>query len=163
LLTIFIQLPIILGLYFVFLHGGLPNVEIDLLYSFVHIPSFSIEPMFLGVIDMLGKSMPLAVLAGVTQHMYARYTFARVRIQKDTSKGQSFQEDIARAMQTQVLYVLPVLIVVFGYITSAAVALYWVTSNICSVVQEWYVQRTLHTETEEKITPNTDSVHNKRI
>ncbi|MDO8482972.1 MAG: membrane protein insertase YidC, partial [bacterium] len=33
----FIQIPIILGLYFVFYSGGLPDIKTDLLYSFVSV------------------------------------------------------------------------------------------------------------------------------
>ena len=143
-LTLFIQLPVILGLYFVFLKGGLPEVNSDLLYSFVHAPIAAVQTTFLGTVDMLGQSIFLAILAGVTQHIYARYSFPKP---KETTGERTFQEDFARSMRVQVLFVLPFMIVIFGYITSAAVALYWVTSNVCSIVQEWYVKHTFEKET----------------
>ena len=39
-------------------------------------------------------------------------------------------------MEVQMRYVLPVMIGVIAYTTSAAVALYWTTSNILSIAQE---------------------------
>jgi membrane protein insertase Oxa1/YidC/SpoIIIJ len=129
----------------VFLNGGLPAIDASVLYSFVHVPIFAVETMFLGHIDMLGKSMVLAVLAGVTQHIHARYSFPKP---EETGKERTFQEDFARSMRLQVLFILPIVVVFVGYITTAAVALYWVTSNLCSLVQEWYVKRTLERDTE---------------
>ena len=139
-LMLFIQIPVILGLYFVFLNGGLPGVNTDLLYSFVHAPFFAVETSFLGFVDMLGKSMLLAVLAGVTQHIHARYSFPAPKNNIPETE-RTFQDDFMRSMRMQMLFVLPVIVVFVGYITTAAVALYWVTSNICSIVQEWYVKK----------------------
>jgi YidC/Oxa1 family membrane protein insertase len=148
-LTLFIQIPVILGLYFVFLNGGLPEIETDLLYSFVHTPFFTIETHFLGMIDMLGKSIPLALLAGITQHIHTRYAFPLPEKKKEGSEN-SFQEDLMKSMRFQMLYILPIIVVFVGYIATASVALYWVVSNVFSLLQEWYVKKTLKKEGEKK-------------
>ena len=49
----------------------------------------------------------------------------------------------AATLQTQMLYVLPVMIVLIAYRVSAAVALYWITSNMFTVGQELYTRRKL--------------------
>ena len=46
----------------------------------------------------------------------------------------------AQTMQTQMLYVLPVMIVLIAYRVSAAVALYWITSNLVTIGQELYTR-----------------------
>ena len=47
----------------------------------------------------------------------------------------------AQTMQTQMLYVLPIMIIIIAYRVSAAVALYWITSNIFTIGQELYTRR----------------------
>ena len=53
-LLMFLQLPIILALYFIFLKGGLPVVKTDILYSFISKPE-TINVMFLGLVDVTKK------------------------------------------------------------------------------------------------------------
>jgi len=140
--TLFIQLPVILGLYWVFLKAGLPNINTDLLYSFVPQPH-NIHMAFLGLIDMASKSYPLAVLAGISQYFQAHYAIPKPA---PRSKDASFQEDFARSMQLQMKFVIPIVITVVAYIASAAVALYWITSNIFAIGQEIYVKRKMDEE-----------------
>jgi YidC/Oxa1 family membrane protein insertase len=141
-LTLFIQIPVILGLYFVFLRGGLPDVDPTLLYSFIPHPE-SVNMFFLGIIDMAGKSIPLALIAGVSQYFQAHYALPAP---KPRAENATFQEDFARSMQMQIKYVLPVFIAGVAYWASAAVALYWITSNIFAIGQELYVERKLDEE-----------------
>lgn len=137
--TLFVQLPVILGLYFVFLNGGLPDIHLGDLYSFVRVPE-DVNMYFLGIADMAGKSYVLAALAGITQYLQAKIAFPATGPRKDNA---SFQEDFARTMQIQMKYLLPVFIVFIAYVASAAVALYWITSNIFMIAQELYVRRIL--------------------
>lgn len=141
-LLILIQLPVILGLYLVFLNGGLPAIDTTLLYPFVPVPT-EVSMMFLGVVAITGKSYVLAVLAGVTQYIQAHYVMPAPSPRGDNP---SFQEDLARSMHLQMKYVLPVFIAGIAYVTGAAVALYWVTSNIFTIGQELYVKRRLEAE-----------------
>ncbi len=145
-LVLFIQLPVVLGLYFVFLKGGLPDIDVSKLYSFVSEPR-EISMHFLGLIDMAGKNIPLAMLAGITQHFQARFALPPVAPRKENA---SFQEDFARSMQVQMKYVLPFVIMFVAYIASAAVALYWITSNIFAIGQEVQVKRNIDKEKEGK-------------
>jgi len=140
--VLFIQLPIILGLYWVFLKAGLPDVDTSLLYSFINKPE-EIQMYFLGVVDMASKSIPLAGLAGVTQYFQARFALPAPTPRKDNA---TFQEDFARSLQLQMRYVFPFLIMVIAYVASAAVALYWITSNIFAIGQEIYVKRVMQKE-----------------
>jgi YidC/Oxa1 family membrane protein insertase len=141
-LVIFIQLPVILGLYFVFLKGGLPNVDTALLYSFIPKPD-EVSMYFFGMIDLASKSIPLAVLAGVSQFFQARFALPPVAPRKENA---SFQEEFTRSMQVQMKYVLPMVIVFVAYVASAAVALYWITSNIFAIGQELRVKQHLEAE-----------------
>ena len=136
---IFIQIPIILALYWVFFRGGLPEVNEELLYSFVSVPK-TVNMIFIGLIDMSGKSMVLAALAGITQYFQIKLTLPPL---KDRTNNPTLKEDMARSFQLQMRYILPVFVLVFSYIISAAVALYWLTSNIFAIGQEIVVRRKL--------------------
>lgn len=138
-LLIFIQIPIILALYWVFFRGGLPKVDTSLLYTFVSVPQ-TVNMIFLGLVDMSGKSMVLAVLAGITQYFQIKLTLPPL---KNRNENPTLKEDLARSFQLQMRYILPVFVLVFSYIISAAVALYWLTSNIFAIGQEIVVRRKL--------------------
>ncbi|MFZ2205674.1 MAG: YidC/Oxa1 family membrane protein insertase [Minisyncoccia bacterium] len=134
-LLVLIQIPIIFALYYVFYKG----IKFDdgLLYSFVHVPE-RINMFFLGM-DLGQKSMLLAVLAGVSQFLQAYY-MPKIAPSKSSDKA-SFQESFAQSMQMQMKYFLPILIVFIAYSISGAVALYWITSNMFTVVQQIYANK----------------------
>jgi len=138
-LVILIQLPIILGLYWVFYKGGLPTIDISLLYSFVNgsiVPNMT----FVGITDMAGKSLVLALLAGATQFIQMQIIMPDAPEKKEKP---TIKDDLVRSMHMQMKYVMPIIITITAYIISAAIALYWVTSNIFAIGQELYVRRNI--------------------
>ena len=141
-LLMFIQIPIIFALYWVFFRGGLPEVNESLLYTFVSVPS-TVNMIFLGLINMSGKSVVLAALAGITQYYQIKLTLPPLKNRKDSKDSPTLKEDLARSFQLQMRYMLPVFVLVFSYIISAAVALYWLTSNIFAIGQEIVVRKRL--------------------
>ncbi len=134
---IFLQIPIILGLYFVFSKNGFPVIDTDILYSFVSAPE-SVDILFLSVLDMTGKSIILALLAGITQFIQIRLTLPKL---KKRSADATFKDDVMHSMQLQMRYVMPIVITLVAYYISAAVALYWVTSNIFTIIQEMFLRK----------------------
>ncbi|HEY4522148.1 MAG TPA: YidC/Oxa1 family membrane protein insertase [Candidatus Paceibacterota bacterium] len=132
-LLILVQLPILLGLYFVFATGGLPEVNMDILYSFIQMP-VTVNMEFLGLIDMAKSSIVLAVLAVITQFIYTRLSMGPRGTTTPTEA--SFSSDMARTFDVQARYVLPLIIGVFAYFIAAAAPLYWVTSNTFMILQE---------------------------
>jgi YidC/Oxa1 family membrane protein insertase len=145
-LLLFIQLPIIFALYFVFLKEGLPNIDLSLLYSFVHAPEF-VNPKFLGIFDLASKSIILALLAGLTQFFQARLMLKKNNQTPVNEKEGGFQNDLMKSMQIQMQYVLPGLMIAFSYSLGSVVALYFTTSNIFSILQEVYLKKKLAQET----------------
>ena len=123
---IFLQIPIFIALYFSVLSLLVTNEETgvttttfdaSLLYSFVPVPEVA-STMMLGVIDVVARSWPLALLAAITM-----------------------KEDFMRNMQVQMKYVMPVLIGVIAYTFSATIALYFVVSNLTAIAQEFWVRK----------------------
>lgn len=135
-LVVLIQLPIIFSLYFVFLKSGLPGINENLIYSFVPRPEV-VNMNFLGLIDIGSKSLVLAILAGVTSFLQAVYAMPAPAPAKENP---TFQDDLARGMSMQMRYVLPVIIFLVSLSVSGAVALYWTTSNLFAVAQEYYIK-----------------------
>jgi len=138
-LPILIQLPIIFALYWVF-YKGLNGVA-GPLYSFVSMPVYNIN--FLGLVDMNGHSIIIALIAGVFQFFQAKISSPKTAPTAPSSGKPSFQDDLAKSMGWQMKYFLPVFIAFIAYKVSAAVALYWAASNIFSVIQELIVRRKL--------------------
>jgi YidC/Oxa1 family membrane protein insertase len=136
-LLVLIQLPIIFALYAIFLKSGLPVVNTELLYPFVKVPSVNME--FLGFINIAAKNIYLAILAAVVQFFQIRLSMPATP--KSENKTPSFQEDLARNLNTQMRYVFPVMLFFIAYSTSATVALYLIVSSLFTIGQELWIRK----------------------
>jgi YidC/Oxa1 family membrane protein insertase len=148
-LTVFIQIPVLLALYWVFRYEPFSTINKMLLYSFTPVPH-AVSLQFLGIISVAGKSAVLAVLAGVTQFLQAHMALSGTM---KASGEPGMQNDFQRIMGMQLKYVFPFLIATISYTTSGAVALYFITTNLAGALQEWHVRRTLAAETLQGIAP----------
>ncbi len=138
-LTMFIQIPVLLALYWVFRSNPFTALDTARLYVFTPIPAHA-SLYFLGI-SLAGKSAIFAVIAGMTQYAQAHFALSGVP-QSSLGGSGSMQGDFQKVMSMQLKYVFPFLIAVICYTTSAAVALYFVTSNIFGSLQEWHIRRT---------------------
>ncbi|MDQ5958080.1 MAG: hypothetical protein QG665_428 [Patescibacteria group bacterium] len=134
---LFIQLPVILALFYVFSKGF--QLNLDILYPFVHSPSQFDNTVF-GFMAITDKSYILALLVGITQFFQIKLTLPPLEIQKNNTKP-SFQEDFARSMNMQMRYVMPVIITVVASQFPAAVGIYWLTGNIFGIAHEVFVRQ----------------------
>lgn len=142
-LGILIQLPIIIALYLVFRHESLTEVNTSLVYSFIAIPS-QISPLFLGIFAISGASIVLAVLAAAAQFAQARVS---IQMPEATAGAKpTATEDFGRMMAIQARYFLPIMIGVISYVTSGAIALYFITASLVGLFQEFVVRRMKHPE-----------------
>jgi YidC/Oxa1 family membrane protein insertase len=99
---------------------------------------------------MGSKSLFLGIFAGVTQFIQGYLSspvktkkFEIVKEKEFGGETKTFQEQLSDSMQMNVRYILPVFIAFIAWKISAAVALYWIVSNIFTIVQEWYIRRRL--------------------
>ena len=144
-LTVFIQIPVLLALYWVFYYEPFSTVSAinaARLYSFTPMPQ-TVSLEFLGIISVASKSLFLAALAGLTQFIQAHMALSGTM--KPSNDG-SMQGNFQKMMGMQLKYVFPFLIAIISYTTSGAIALYFITTNIAGSLQELYVRRTLHAE-----------------
>ena len=145
-LVLLIQLPVIFALYFVFLRGGFPDINTEILYSFIKIPE-QVNMYFLGLISMIDKNIFLALLAGISQYIQVQLMLPKLEA-KGKNHKKTFQDDLARSMNTQMKFIMPIIVFFISYSLPAAIALYWITSNIFMIFQEIFVKRKMETKIE---------------
>jgi YidC/Oxa1 family membrane protein insertase len=142
LFLILLQLPIIIAIYFSVSSGGgvpLPEINVALLYSFIAEPT-AVTMNFLGVFDISQRSFLLALVAGITQYIHISFTMPKLP-PRDPDAAPDMKADFMRNMQTQMKYVMPVMVVGAAYIFSASIALYFVVSNLTMIAQEYFVKK----------------------
>jgi YidC/Oxa1 family membrane protein insertase len=130
--ALIVQLVVLIALYIALFNKGFPVINQELLYSFVHGPS-DVSTIFLGFIDLLkANNIPLALLVGFTQYLAIRLTLRRTPTPTHPDK------EAAHRLQTgMMLYFMPALMMVVSYTFPSAVGVYFVTSNLVSLLQEW--------------------------
>ncbi len=142
---ILIQLPFIFALYKIFLTGF--DINPSLLYSFVAVPADIASKLdFLGLVNITGKSLILAILAGVSSYIQIKYSAPMTPPKKSTedmTKEEKFRNDLARTMNLQMRFMLPALAFIVSWTVSAAIAIYWITSNLFTLAQELVIRRTI--------------------
>jgi YidC/Oxa1 family membrane protein insertase len=127
-----LQLPIIWALYSIFVNSGLPDVNAELLYSFVSVPD--IKMGFLELFDISKRSVILSVLAAIAQFLQLHYSLSA---NNSNSPSNDPMQDVMKNMK----YVFPVIIFIISYQVSAVVAIYWTVSSLFTLGQELVVRR----------------------
>ncbi len=128
---------VLIALYRVFITGI--NFDPILLYSFIHAPEH-VNMMFLGLIDLTKASIILTILAGASQYFQAHY-MPKPPVPTGPSSN-SFQASFGQSMNLQMKYFLPLLIAFVSYKYLGVVALYLITSNLFTIGQQIYVNKT---------------------
>ena len=151
-LLLLLQLPVLFALYRIFVQG-LTDDAFSLLYSFVPAPENFMQT-FLGLIDLTKPYILLALVTAVGQYAQGRLAMMRI-----PNKGKGDQAEKIAKITT---LVIPVVTVVILVRLPAAVALYWLTSTIFSIIQQIIVNRS-DNDKEENDTGTTDkSTQNDR-
>jgi len=133
-LVMFLQIPVIFGLYYILIRSGLPNINMDLLYSFTPKPG-PIAMTFLGTGLLTHKNIILSLLAGITSFLQIHWSSATQNM------NQSGGEMMARIMKIQMKVVFPFIAFLISWQISGVVGLYWTTSNIFTILQDLYLRK----------------------
>ena len=136
-LPLLIQLPILIALYQVF-WKGLQSEQMVYLYSFVPNPG-TINPTFLGLINLAEPSLGLAVLAGISQFFQTKML---TPLQSKLGAGQAPKTktpDFSQMMQKQMLYFFPIFTVFILWKLPAAIGIYWLVTALFSIFQQYLV------------------------
>lgn len=144
-IVLFIQIPIIISLFYVFRDSF--TIHTEILYSFITAP-LQINTNFLGWFDLTAsRNVILAALTGITQYLQVRYSLPPSPA-KDKKIGESFKEDLMRSMDLQMRYFMPLITTFIAFTLPSAIALYWITSNSFSAIYELMVIKKIKREAE---------------
>ena len=136
-LPILIQLPIIIGIYQVFLKGV--EAQLPLLYTGITPPAEVIY-QFLGM-NLQVKSIILALLAGITQYIQIHFS---PTMQSTGPVDESDNQAVMMAsMNSSMKYTMPIVMVVIGFTLPGALALYFVVLNLVTIAQEYIFKKTI--------------------
>lgn len=135
-LPLLIQLPILFALYRVF-SVGLTDAALQHLYGWFPKAPESINTIFLAFthipslqINLAHPNIYLAIIAAVSQLVQSWLT----------TKFQPIQgEGMAKMINTQMLYLFPVMTGFIAWSLPAALALYWIATTVFTVIQQLFV------------------------
>lgn len=132
-LPLLIQLPILIALYQAFGAGFKPE-SLNLIYGFIGNPG-QIEPISLGFLDITSRSIVLAVMTGGFQFLQLRQNSAMMK----SSSADSSQKEM-QALNSQMLYFFPVVIIIIGWNLPAGLLLYWLATTLFSMGEQMYIK-----------------------
>lgn len=141
-LPVLIQLPILIALFYTFRDGlGATAIVEKSLYSFVYLSS-NVNFIFLGLVDLGKKSVALAIIAGLLQFWQTKMITPPKIVNKDEKSN---SDDFVSIMNTQMLYVMPVITIFVSASFPAGLSLYWITSTGFSIIQQHFVMKNKQT------------------
>lgn len=126
-LPLLVQLPILIALYQVLSHAL--KGSLNGLYAFVSNPG-SIDPRFLNLIDLSKPNFAFAIVAGLSQYWQSRMMLP-----------QNSTDATAKAMNVQMLYILPLVSIVIAWRLPAGLPLYWIVTTLFAIGQQYYIMR----------------------
>lgn len=144
-LPMVIQVVFLIAIYRVIINisnaGLVANAE-DL-YSFIRNPG-EINSTFLGIIDLLKPSIPLAIMAAASQFWQTKLIMAKNKKKNNSDKDKKKsdkgeQPDFAQIMSKQMVVLGPMLTLFIGIKFAAGLAIYWLVSTLFAVFQQLYI------------------------
>jgi YidC/Oxa1 family membrane protein insertase len=126
-----VQLPILIALYHLFLNIFSPDIMNDV-YGFL--PSVgTLNEVAFGLLNLKERSILVVVLAAVAQYWQTRLMFKSQPIGGDANISE------AQKISQRIAFLGPILTVVIFFNFPSAMSLYWLTSSLFSVGQQYYV------------------------
>ncbi len=140
-LPLLLQLPVLIALYQVFIKGFSPGILEQYLYGFVPHVGMVNENLF-GFINLAGRKFSwgliiLAVLAGVLQFWQTKMSMeSNNNKQQESLMG---TKNFSGMIQKQMLYFFPLLTILIVWQFGAVIGLYWVTSTLFTIGEQYFV------------------------
>ena len=137
-LLILVQLPVLIALYSVF-SSGLADEALSGLYSFIYNPE-RLNHLFLGLIDLNKKNIVIVVVAALAQYYQTKLTLPK----PNSSAPASENSDPTAAIAKNMVIIGPLMTVfILAYLPSA-IGVYWLTSSVFSLLQQWYINKKVY-------------------
>lgn len=142
-LPIIVQLIFLIAIYRVIINISDAGLMIDGadLYSFVENPG-QINKTFIGLVDLLKPSIPIAILAAAAQFWQTKLMINKkkkesIAVKKDDSKSE--EPDFSEIMNKQMMILGPALTLFIGIKFAAALSIYWLFSTLFAIAQQIYI------------------------
>jgi YidC/Oxa1 family membrane protein insertase len=139
-LPVLIQLPFLIALYQVFIHG-LKSQSMEMLYYFVKNPG-TMNTVSLGFLNLLQPNIILAILAGLAQFWQSKMMVSK---RPPLIKGKEIQgsadEKMTAIMNKQIVYFMPIFTVIIGVSLPSGLTLYWFLSTLLMALQQVWMFR----------------------
>lgn len=146
-----LQFPILIAMFVVFRKatGNIADIESILYGPVKSIPyiqslingSVQFDASLFGLINMSKPSYLLAILAGITQFLQVKMITPR--------KQKTDTKDPQAQMTSFMNYTFPALTVFIAWTLPAALPLYWISTNVVAIFQQWLIMRGEVEEMEE--------------
>lgn len=130
-LPLLVQLPVIFALYAVF-RDGIGSGVAGYLYPFV--PNFdSINPIFLGFLDISKRNIPVIIVAGLVQWLQSKQQAASMKVQGAGKEMAAFNN--------QMLNFMPIMIIIIGWSLPAGLMLYIIATTVFSIFEQALIKK----------------------
>ena len=138
-LPLIVQMVFLIAIYRVLLNISSAHLMADTsaLYSFIPNPG-QIQSLFIGFIDLSKPFWPFAILAAGAQFYQTKMLMGK---QPPVSKEAGKNADFAQIMNKQMLYLGPGLTLFIGLKFAAGLSLYWLTSTLFAIWQQWHLAK----------------------
>lgn len=150
---LFAQLPILFALYMVF-SKGITAETLKNLYSFIAQPAV-LDNYFLGVVDLSERSLFIVILAALAQFFQGKMLLAKTTNGKDSAQMTQMEK-----MSRQMVFIGPIMTLLFFSALPSAIGLYWLTTSIFSVIQQIIINKRLAVS-DEKLIEIDKKLHHK--
>jgi len=120
--------------------SGSTTTVASLLYSFVANPG-TVNPMFLGLVDLSKANIPLAITAGALQFIFSKMTMIQNSKNKQAPKKGGPMSNFGSMMGTQMTYMLPIFTVLIAWGLPAGLPLYWIITTLFSIGEQFFAKR----------------------
>ena len=146
-----LQFPILIAMFVVFQKstGSINDIQTILYGPVKNLPyiqslingSVQFDASLFGLINMAKPSYLLAILAGITQFLQVKMITPR--------KQKTDTKDPQAQMTSFMNYTFPALTVFIAWTLPAALPLYWISTNMVAIFQQWLIMRGEVEEMEE--------------
>lgn len=154
-LPLLVQMPILLGMFYTLSDvkrhaewgvGGVGLLDSTLTRQFYDAELFGVAPLHVNMIDAINTNqtatvviLVILVILMIVSQFFTQLQIISKNLSPEAKTGQAYQ------MQRIMLYVLPLAFIFSGVFFPLGVVMYWFTSNIWTMVQQFIVIRNLPT------------------
>jgi YidC/Oxa1 family membrane protein insertase len=154
-LPLLVQMPILLGMFYTLSEvkrhaewgvGGTGLLNATLTREFYNAELFGVAPLHVNMIDAINTNqsatvviLVILVILMIVSQFFTQLQIISKNLSPEAKTGQAYQ------MQRIMLYVLPLAFIFSGVFFPLGVVMYWFTSNIWTMVQQFVVIRNLPT------------------